>query len=479
MQTRIVIQRSLALIYAVAFLIVWHQYLPLLGADGLWPNIALLRTSDFWQRPTLFQIYNSAIFVKLLCGSGFVFSLLALSGLSESCGRFLRLLTWGSLWAIYLSFVIAGGQFYRFGWENLLLECGFLAIFLGDPKTKTETAILFLFRWVAFRVMFGAGLIKLRSDICWRDLTCLDFHYLTQPVPNIVSYFLHQIPSWYQRISLIMTHALELIVPFGLLIPGVVGRISALLMIGFQSILIMSGNLAWFNYITILPALACLDDSFWLKWLGEKKKPFRLKDVSAGQRFGTILLCVFVAVLSISPVKNLCRRNQLMNASFEPLHLVNTYGAFGSVTRKRFELVLEGTRDERVTPESKWEAYEFKCKPGDPKTPPCMMSPYLYKLDWQVWFVAINPKSTPPWFIHLIVQLLEGKKEALSLMGKNPFQGLPPKYIRAQIYEYDYSHLDELRKDGVWWARTYIGEPFPPISLEAPYLAMILKQLDR
>ena len=165
-----------------------------------------------------------------------------------------------------------------------------------------------------------------------------------------------------------------------------------------------------------------------------------------------------------------------MNASFEPLHLVNTYGAFGSVTRTRKEIIIEGTADETIRDSTEWRAYEFKAKPGDVNRRPAIVSPYHYRLDWQMWFAAMNDFRYHPWILNLVSKLLQGDSGTLSLLRGNPFTEKPPKNIRASLYEYHFPSTSD--RSGQYWKRTYVGEYLPPLSLDDEAFREILRQQE-
>jgi len=186
-------------------------------------------------------------------------------------------------------------------------------------------------------------------------------------------------------------------------------------------------------------------------------------------------LAAVVAVLSVNPVANMLSRGQLMNASFDPFDLVNTYGAFGGVLRERHEIVLQGTDDERPDDRARWLDYEFKCKPGDVERRPCVVSPYHYRLDWQIWFAAMSDASEQPWLIRLVAKLLEGDAGTLDLLAEGPFRERPPRYIRARLYRYEFTRVGEPGR--AWWRRTLIGEYLPPLSREDPRLREFLALL--
>jgi len=294
---------------------------------------------------------------------------------------------------MYMSIVHVGQIWYGYGWEIQLLETGFLSIFLCPlidgrpfPRCRPPILVFWLFRWLGFRIMIGAGLIKLRGDSCWRDLTCLYYHYETQPIPNPISRYLHFAPHWFHKFGTAWNHFIELIVPWFSFGPRTAGHVAGVLLVSFQIVLIISGNLSFLNYVTIIPFLACFDDTFLRHFLPvrlvrraeqatQESEPSRVNNTIA------IALSILVVYLSIAPVLNLVSGRQLMNYSYDPLDLVNTYGAFGTVGRERPEIVFEGTVDALITGNSKWKEYEFKAKPGDPNRRPPFVAPYQPRID--------------------------------------------------------------------------------------------------
>ena len=457
--TRLCFQRALGCIYFIAFLIAANQFIPLLGERGLQPVRLFLRRVRFRHAPSLFWINCSDRFITGAIWCGIALSIFAVSGVSESLGLIVSMLTWALLWVIYLSFVNVGQTFYGFGWETMLTETGFLAIFLGSADTRAPVVVMWLIVWVLFRTMFGAGMIKLRSDPCWRDLTCLFYHYETQPLPNPLSWYLHHSPPWTQKAGVLFTHFAQLVVPWFYFAPAPLCYLAGGLTILFQITLILSGNLSWLNYITILLCIPCFDDRFLTRIIHVPHST--PANMSLPHAIAVGALTVIVLALSWRPARNLFSRRQLMNASFEPLHLVNTYGAFGAVTRERFEVVIKGTEAKTLDANAEWRAYEFKGKPGDVNRRPCIVSPYHWRLDWQMWFAAMSPAEFHPWIFALVEKLLEGERRILRLFASNPFPNAPPKFIRADWYRYQFTKPG----DRGWWTRAYAGEYLPPITL--------------
>jgi hypothetical protein len=388
----------------------------------------------------------------------------ALAGLPEQGPAWVSAAVWLALWAMYLSVVNVGQTFYGFGWETLLLEAGFLAVFLGPAATAPPTLVVWLYRWLLFRVEFGAGLIKLRGDRCWRDLSCLDYHHETQPLPGPLSWFFHHLPRPLHRAEVLANHATQLVVPFGLFAPQPVARVAALVIVVTQAWLLVSGNFSWLNLITIVLACAALDDAL-LRAVLPVGPPATLADPVPWQQAAVVGLFALVAALSIRPAGNLVARRQLMNASFDPLRLVNTYGAFGAITRVRREVVLEGTDDPAPGPATVWREYQFKAKPGDPRRRPRQVAPYHLRLDWLLWFAAMSPPAAHPWLVTLVTRLLEHDKATLALLGPDPFPDRPPALVRARLYRYRFTTPAERRQTGAWWSRELLGEYLPPLRL--------------
>lgn len=465
--TRWLLQRGLGVIYLVAFLVAVNQFRPLLGTRGLTPVPYFVEHSQFWQSPSLFYFHYSDALASTLCWLGTICAALAVLGISERFGTPASMVIWGVMWLVYLSITNVGQTWYGFGWESLLLECGFLAIFLGARNTAPPVIVIWMFRWVLFRIMLGAGLIKLRGDSCWRDLTCLVYHYTTQPMPNPLSWYFNRLPLTMNKIGVLWNHFAELVAPFGALVPlRRVRQAAGIIMIVFQVTIILSGNLSWLNWLTIVTAFACLDDRLLAHVIHVHAGP--LAPIALPHQIALGVLTALVAVLSIRPALNLISGQQMMNASFEPLHLVNTYGAFGSISRQRYEIIVEGATDSVITPATVWKEYQFKGKPGDVSHMPPWVAPYHLRLDWLMWFAALSPAYADPWFLPFIARLLQNDRPTLALLRSNPFHDHPPVWIRAEMYEYRFTTAAEHRQTGNWWTRTLQGDYMRPVSLATP-----------
>jgi hypothetical protein len=471
---RLVFQRGLAAIYLVAFVVALNQFPALLGEKGLLPACRFVRLVPFRSAPSLFHWRCTDGFARVLAWLGILLSLAAVAGLSERGPVLLSAVIWLAMWLLYLSFVNVGQDFYGFGWESMLLEAGFLAALLGPAPSQPSVIPVLALRWMLFRTELGAGLIKIRHDSCWRDLTCMYYHYETQPLPNPLSIYFHRLPKSVHRLSVVFSHFVQLGTPFALVAPQPFAAIAAGFIIVHQLLLIVAGNYSWLNWVTVVLGVTGLSDGVLRTAL-----PLAVPTLAPRSSLHEAVLYVFgaiVLVLSIQPALNLLSRRQFMNHSYNPLHLVNAYGAFGSVTRERYEVVLEGTDEESVTAQTRWREYEFKAKPGRVTRRPRQIAPYHLRLDWLMWFLPFSVGVTPRgiivpgheiWFLRLVQRLLAGDRAALKLLGENPFPERPPRFLRAQYYRYRMATSEEHSKTGGYWERTSIGEYLPPIGAAA------------
>jgi len=469
---RLLMQRGMAAIYVVAYIAVLHQFKPLLGEHGLLPVPAHLRESRFKGAPSIFFWRYSDRIVDGVGWVGLLLAVGALAGVTEMGPVWISVAVWLVLWALYLSIVNVGQRFFSFGWESMVVEAGFFTAFLGPRHIQPSVIPILMLRWMLFRTEMGAGLIKLRHDSCWRNLTCLYYHYETQPLPNPLSWYFHRIPKPVHRFSAVFSHFVQVVVPFALFAPQPIASIAAGFTILHQLLLIVSGNYSWLNWLTVVLGFSGLSDGALALPLNEPALANRPLEFD-------LLLYLIAALtlwLSIKPALNLISRNQLMNYSYNPFHLVNAYGAFGRVTKERYEIVIEGTSDRVVTASTVWKEYGFKAKPGEVKRMPPQIAPYHLRLDWLVWFLpfsvtvtgdGIRVRGYDMWFARFIKRLLSNDAVILKLMGKNPFPGEAPAAIRALFYQYRYTDPQQRRDTGAWWTRRLVGVYLEPVSLES------------
>uniref|UniRef100_A0A8C5NBR7 Lipase maturation factor n=1 Tax=Gouania willdenowi TaxID=441366 RepID=A0A8C5NBR7_GOUWI len=490
--TRIVLLRCVAFIYLVAFCVAYNQNKQLIGEHGLMPCKSYLNNVKRYvggkigaaalaYTPTIIWFLDWSDMDTNLDVMALVGMALSLFVLVTGMANMVMMIT---LWVLYHSLV---------RWESQLLETGFLAIFLCPLWTLSQVPrrcppsiiCIWTFRWLIVRIMLGAGLIKIRGDKCWRELTCMDYHYETQPVPNPMSYYMHRSPWWFHRFETLSNHFIELIAPFFTFMGRRMCMINGALQILFQVVLILSGNLSFLNWLTIVPSVACFDDAS-LAFLfcsggGAKRAVLKIQSEDASgrtikptkgmmiRRVVNISLGVLIGFLSVPVVTNLLSSRQVMNTSFDPLRIVNTYGAFGSITKERTEVIFQGTLSpDPKAPEAVWEEYQFYCKPGDVYRRPCFISPYHYRLDWLMWFAAFQTYEQSEWVIHIAGRLLSNDSSVLSLLQHNPFQGPdPPRWVRGEHFIYRFSQPgSSSAAEGKWWIRKRIGAYFPAVDLQ-------------
>jgi len=485
--TRFVILRILGIVYAVAFLVAINQILPLIGSHGLTPvELYLKRVSaalgsdgaGFARLPSLFWLWHSDAALLSLAWVGLILSMVVAAGFANA-----PLL--GMLWILYMSFVHVGQEWYGYGWEIQLTETGFLAIFLCPlvdmrpfPKRPAPLPIIILFRWLIFRIMVGAGLIKLRGDEIWRHGTALYYHFETQPIPGPLSRWFHFLPRVALKIGVWFNWLAELIAPFFVFWPRLGRHIAGVIIVLLQVFLILSGNLSFLNWLTIIPALACFDDGFWARLLPRvlvRKAEYAAVTAEPSKPMMTTawIVTVLVGFLSFRPLANMLSPGQIMNTSFDPLDIVNTYGAFGTVGQERLNLIFEGTTDDDSTDKATWKPYIYKGQPVLLDKRPPQIAPYQLRLDWQMWFAAMSSSDEYPWTFNLAWKLLHNDRRALSLFASNPFPDKPPQFVRAVLYRYTFERPGN--PQNLWWTRERLYVWMPPTSVKDTVLEDYLR----
>lgn len=451
--------RFLAVIFAIAFYSLSTQILGLAGSQGIVPADLFLQEgakflggNRYGALPTLFWLHPADAFLQFFCYGGMVLSLLLFVGILPGLILFL-------LWAFYLSLVVVGQEFLSFQWDVLLLEVGFFAIFLApvmlwefkknqsfDPPSLARLTLKLLL----FKLMFSSGLVKLASgDPAWRNLTALNYHYLTQPLPPWTAWYAHQWPSFFQRFSTFVMFIVELGVPFLFFMPRKIRHAGAFITILFQGLIMLTGNYCFFNLLAIALCLLLLDDLFWKRFLPKDKKE---KSSAAAFSLAGQCLAIFLMVTA----------SFLQISWMEPFRTVNHYGLFAVMTKQRDEIILEGSLDGKT-----WKEYEFRYKPGNLKKKPGFVQPFQPRLDWQMWFAALSNFRSNRWLVNLCIHLLAGPTPAITqFFSSNPFPDKPPVYLRAVLYSYRFSTPKEKKEQGVWWARHPKGLYMPVMSLK-------------
>ena len=466
--------RGLGCIYLIAFLSLWVQIHGLIGSNGISPAEQYLEavrqqigTEGYYLVPTLFWLNPSDIFLHFLCAGGVLLSLVLIVG-------FFPTFTLAGLWVFYLSLVTVGQAFLSFQWDVLLLEAGFLAIFFAPLQlretftraSQPSTAFLWLLRWLLFRLIFASGFVKLASDEVWRNLTALNFHYETQPLPTSLGWYVHQLPEGFQKASVIGMFAAELVVPFLIFAPRRLRTIGCIGLVGLQMLIILTGNYCFFNLLTLALCLLLIDDVTWKGLLTKRFMPAIRFIEQPPRRYKRICIAIVATLLlllsGIRFTGQLFRDARFPDVAWiAPFRSVNTYGLFADMTESRPEIIVEGSND-RIT----WETYQFRWKPGDLTAAPKWVAPHQPRLDWQMWFAALQGSyQRTPWFLNFMGALLQGKPKVLQLLADNPFPDTPPRYIRATLYDYRFTDLATKRSEGTWWHREWKSIYCPAISL--------------
>ncbi len=479
--------RILGLIYLVAFGSFWIQMEGLIGSRGILPARYFLESvglqlgpERYWLVPTLAWISPSDIFLHFLCGGGVFLSLLLVADVAPALVSFL-------LWVFYLSVASVAREFMGFQWDSLLLEAGFLAIFLSPPSLKRGSSgrstslwvVILLFRWLLFRLVFSSGVVKLASgDAMWRSLTALTVHYETQPLPTWVGWYVHQLPIWFHKSSCGLMFAAELLVPFLFFAPRRWRLLGCTATVGFQALILLTGNYCFFNLLTIALCLFLVDDTAWRRLLPVLSRRGLPPPEGDSEPAGVprswpawVVGPVAVVILLVTAVQMTALARGRISwprpvwavvEAAAPFRSVNTYGLFAIMTAQRPEIVVEGSDDGAT-----WRAYEFKYKPGDLACRPGFIAPYQPRLDWQMWFAALGEYRENPWFVYFCVRLLEGSPPVLRLLKTNPFPNRPPRYLRAILYRYRFTDFQTRRVSGAWWRREKKGLYCPVLSLNA------------
>ncbi|MGB9080251.1 MAG: lipase maturation factor family protein [Desulfuromonadaceae bacterium] len=453
--------RLLGVVYLLAFVSLLVQVRGLYGSGGILPlrdvTAALRRNlgaAGCGHFPSIFWFNTSDSFITGAAGMGVFLSILLACGIATPLALIL-------LWLIYLSFTSLGQEFLSYQWDALILETGFMTIFL-PLAIPAPSLVCLAYQFFIFRFMLSAGVVKLSSgDPNWRKLRALCFHYETQPLPNRVAWYAHQLPEWLQKLSVLGSFFFELLVPFCCLGPAPFKLAGFCLLVFFQVLLMLTGSYGFFNILTIVLCVPLLDD----RYVGVVDRAVTLPApvvATGGSPFMTALAStIFMMFLALNVLQliRLFYRTPLVSrilAFLQPWYVSSPYGLFAVMTVDRFEFVIEGSNDLKS-----WQAYEFRWKPGDPAVPPRQAAPHQPRLDWQMWFAALNPNFVEPWLKNLLLRLLEGSPPVVALFRTVPFRDAPPAFIRLKVYRYHFTDWATRRAGGGWWRRNKIGGSAP------------------
>jgi hypothetical protein len=480
---------GVGLIYAVAFTSLAVQIDGLVGSAGIAPIAELLeRATDrlgpqrYQRLPTVFWLDSSDITIAGACWAGALFGLLAAADVAPAAML-------AACWILYLSLQTTGDVFLSFQWDVLLLEAGFLAIFLAPlhfraygRRRRAPRAVLLAVRWLVFRLMLQSGLVKWWSgDPAWRDLTALDFHFETQPLPTWIGWYVHQLPAVVHRGMVVGMYVVEIVLPFFAFGPRPARLVACAGFVVFQLIIMATGNYGFFNLLTLVLCIALLDDGVFPsrharttpRVDGEPTLPpasppssplaSRLASPPASPQWPRVITTPLVGLIVTLSLLPTARRLGLdvpwppplirLYAALEPFRIANGYGLFTIMTTRRPEILIEGSADGET-----WHSYEFRWKPGPQGIPPRFVAPHQPRLDWQMWFAALSTYERQPWLQRFLGRLLDGSPAVRGLLGADPFPQAPPSYVRALVADYRFTNPESRRTHDWWWI---VGPPAP------------------
>ena len=466
---------------AVAFGSIWEQWSGLTGPSGILPAGEFLKAAReqlgaraWYDLPSLCWVFGTGHFVGALCALGIALSVMLLAGFAPA-------VCLGLIWIFHLSLVSVGQIFYDFQWDALLLESTLIAVWLAPwtlgrargPHNPPRLA-RYLSWWLLFRLMFLSGMVKLTSgDPTWRNLTALTFHYQTQPLPSPVAWYLQQFPEWIQKASCALMFAIELLAPLCIPGPRIVRHAAAVALISLQVIIAITGNYAYFNILSIGLCFTCLDDEWWERMLQRFRSRATVAVPAKVSRMPRATLLRWFAALSVgvtffettATLSRSAASSPLVRAVESvvgPFRSFNNYGLFAVMTTERPELVFQGSDDG-----NDWREYGFPFKPGDLARRPRWVAPYQPRLDWQLWFAALDSPDNNPWVGTVCERILENDRDVLGLFSVNPFPIHAPRLVRVVRYRYEFTSYSERASTGNWWRRTPLDFYIPAVSLPA------------
>jgi hypothetical protein len=464
--------KGLALVYAVAFVSLAVQIDGLAGPDGILPLQRLLERAYLeyglaavWRFPTVFWLGSSGAALESAAIVGALLALLLLAGVTGPRPILV------ALFVLYLSLYQAGQIFTSFQWDYLLLESGFLAIFLGDTPTRL---VVLMYHWLLFRLRFLSGWFKLASgDPSWRDFSALDHYFETQPLPHAGAWYAHQLPHRMHEAGVAFTLFAELVVPFFIFLPRPWRLFAAATTALAQLLILATSNHNFINFLTLLLCLFLLDDRLLRRALpaGLADRLARADAAPPGRVTKSLTAASAVLVLSVSAAALLAyqARRPLPRALVELAAVGSSFGIgnvfhlFPTMQTERQELTILGSADG-----GEWRAYRFRYKPGALDQAPRFVLPHQPRLDWMMWFLPPQSPATGYWFPPFLQALRENRPAVTRLLGANPFAaGAPPRELRVLAYRYRFTTSAERAATGNWWHAELLGE-YPDVPPRRP-----------
>ncbi len=473
---RWIVLRALGLIYCSAFLSLLMQIRGLIGPAGILPAGAYLQAvgqsfgpgARYWFAPTVLWLGSGSHAVMALCWLGLAASVLVTSNVLP---RAMLLVCF----ACFLSFVSAAQDFSGYQSDGMLLEAGFLALFFAPSGRRPglgashppSRASLFLLQWEWFRIYFESGLVKLLSgDEEWRHLTAMDEYYQNGPLPTWIGWYLQHLPHWFHVATAFSTLALELAIVWMLFLPRRWRIVCFLIVTPWEVGVIFTANYTFLNYLVLTLGFLLLDDRCFRRWkTAEPVAPRKTLFGDARLAVSTVLLCLIAYVTTVELVSMVFREIPLPLqpvTMLEPLRIANQYGLFAVMTRGRYEIEFQGSRDG-----THWVAYPFRFKPQALDKAPGIYAPYQPRFEWNLWFASLGSWQRNPLVPRTEERLLANDPDVLALFAANPFAGEPPRQVRAVLWRYWFTSMQQKRQTGDWWTRRLLGVYAPVLERDA------------
>ena len=501
--------RALAVFYFSAFFSLLFQIEGLIGPRGILPAERFLEAVQgqagllrFWYAPTLFWLASGSHMMMTVTWLGLIASTAALLNLWPRLSFFV-------CFVCFLAFVTAAQDFSSYQSDGMLLEAGFLALFftprgllpglgIASPPSR---ASLFLLQWEWFRIYFESGLVKLLSgDTEWRNFTAMDEYYQNGPLPTWIGWYVEHLPHWFHAATAVGTLVMELAVVWMLFLPRRLRLICFCIVTPWEIGVILTANYTFLNYLVLALGFLLLDDRS-VRWLlprrfrdllpleiledDEARKETSLSilastDELEGSNHGkavrglagylkvvrhsaaALMLAWIGYATTAEMIRMLWSDLPLPTApiiALEPFRIANQYGLFAVMTRGRYEIEFQGSNDGQ-----NWTPYLFRYKPQALNEAPRIYAPYQPRFEWNLWFASLSDWQQSNFVALTEEQLLENDPDVLALFRGNPFAQAPPRYVRAMLWQYWFTSMDEKKRTGNWWRRDLIGLYAPVLT---------------
>jgi lipase maturation factor 1 len=473
--------RALGMIYASAFVSLLFQIRGLIGPAGILPASTYLQAvarsfgpgARLWFAPTLLWFGSGSHMLIGMCWAGLAASLLLFVNVWPRSMLMICLVC-------FLSFASAAQDFSGYQSDGMLLEAGFLALFFAPSgwrpglgaRHPPSRASLFLLQWEWFRIYFESGLVKLLSgDQEWRHLTAMDEYYQNGPLPTWIGWYVQHLPHWFHLATAFSTLALELAVVWMMFLPRRWRIVCFLIVTPWQVGVIFTANYTFLNYLVLALGFLLLDDRCFARWTrargvppqdGVPEKAARRVLAGIGLAGSAVLLTLVAYVTTVqlwAMVLGPLPLPMQPVTMLEPFRIANQYGLFAVMTRGRYEIEFQGSRDGQV-----WVTYPFRFKPQALEQAPGIYAPYQPRFEWNLWFASLGSWQQNPLVPRTEERLLTNDPDVLALFGGNPFPDRPPQQVRAVLWQYWFTSMEQKRRTGDWWSRRLLGVYAPVLE---------------